>query len=98
MRITEKYDALECPACGCESIHQDNCATYWRDEEDSKIGTSTFSRAGKASFCHDMNGNPSSRRDGISISFWCECCDVISRLDIIQHKGSTYIVWDDKKG
>lgn len=95
MIVTKKYDALECHHCGGDNLHQTNCATYWRDSEDSEIGASTFSGKEEASFCNSMNGNPSPRRDGISITFWCEGCNNISQLDIIQHKGSTYLDWAD---
>jgi hypothetical protein len=41
---------------------------------------------------HD-NRNPSNRRDGIVIKFWCEECTNISLLCIQQHKGCSYIHW-----
>ena len=42
------------------------------------------------------NGNPSLRRDGLSIFFWCETCENHPKLNIYQHKGSTYIQWGNK--
>lgn len=33
--------------------------------------------------------NPSSRRDGMKIYFWCEWCDRDTILEISQHKGQT---------
>ena len=42
------------------------------------------------------NGNPSIRRDGLSIFFWCETCENHPKLNIYQHKGSTYIQWGNK--
>ena len=97
MKIAKTHDPLECPYCGGENLHQKNCTTYWRNTEDSNFGISTFSADEQALFSANMNGNPSSRRDGISISFWCESCGDISQLDIIQHKGSTFIAWSDEK-
>jgi hypothetical protein len=38
-------------------------------------------------------GNPSSRRNGVVIRFWCEDCDVISELTLEQHKGNTLLRW-----
>jgi hypothetical protein len=44
-------------------------------------------------------GNPSQRRDGIAISFWCEQCGAGAKghpgltLTVAQEKGSTEIVW-----
>lgn len=37
--------------------------------------------------------NPSARRHGIAIKFWCEECPNISLLCIAQHKGSSLISW-----
>jgi hypothetical protein len=45
----------------------------------------------------DGSGNPSGRRDGLSIKFWCEGCkgvdEDILELTISQHKGSTLLGW-----
>lgn len=37
--------------------------------------------------------NPSGRRSGIVIKFWCEECPTISLLCIAQHKGMSYMGW-----
>jgi hypothetical protein len=37
--------------------------------------------------------NPSARRHGIVVKFWCECCPNISLLCIDQHKGYSFIGW-----
>jgi hypothetical protein len=37
--------------------------------------------------------NPSCRRDGIVIKFWCENCAKVSILCIAQHKGQSLIKW-----
>lgn len=39
----------------------------------------------------DMSENPSFRRHGLIISFFCECCGKISKLKIAQHKGQTIV-------
>ena len=40
----------------------------------------------------DLPGeNPSDRRGAIEILFDCEFCDGVSSLQIIQHKGTTYV-------
>jgi hypothetical protein len=45
----------------------------------------------------DGSGNPSSRRNGLSIKFWCEGCkgvdEDILELTISPHKGSTLLGW-----
>ncbi len=54
------------------------------------------SDVGKA-FCtvdKDMTNNPSDRRGGIVLGFECEFCpEHIFGLNIVQHKGSTYLNW-----
>ena len=37
--------------------------------------------------------NPSSRRHGIAISFFCEGCHETSELTVAQHKGYTFLAW-----
>jgi hypothetical protein len=44
------------------------------------------------------SGNPSSRRQGLAIRFFCEGCggadsDDIIELTVAQHKGSTELAW-----
>jgi hypothetical protein len=38
-------------------------------------------------------GNPSSRRGGVAIRFWCEGCDSAPELTLEQHKGETHLHW-----
>jgi hypothetical protein len=39
---------------------------------------------------------PSSRRDGLAIAFWCEGCHGEFELTLAQHMGNTEISWRDK--
>ena len=41
----------------------------------------------------DQQQNPSPRRDGVAIRFWCEACPATPVLNVIQHKGDTIIEW-----
>ena len=41
----------------------------------------------------DQAENPSPRRDGVAIQFWCEACPSTPVLHIYQHKGDTMINW-----
>ena len=92
-------DILNCPNCNGETLHQESVNVYFRDE-DSDVGVvaevdrDTVSVNTKGD-C--VKGNPSARRDGVVINFRCECCDVIPRLAIIQHKGTTYFEWMNGK-
>lgn len=40
--------------------------------------------------------NPSFDRSGLVLWMWCELCEAIPlALNILQHKGTTYMAWDD---
>ena len=41
----------------------------------------------------DVSGNPSGRRHGMTIRFYCELCPSTPNLAIYQHKGTTYVKW-----
>lgn len=95
--ILNDYNILNCPACNGECLHQERVTAYFRNE-DSDVGMVAdidreTVRADANGDC--IRGNPSARRDGIVISFSCETCDVMPRLAIIQHKGTTYFEWVD---
>lgn len=93
MSVTIEDSALCCPSCGERYLHHDRVAVYQRDSEDSKTGLSVSVANGRVSTGRSQAGNPSSRRGGIAIRFWCEHCKVISILAIHQHKGNTFIEW-----
>jgi len=98
MSVLDNFNILNCPSCGGECLHQESVNVYFRDE-DSDVGVvaevdrDTVSVNTKGD-C--ISGNPSARRDGVVISFRCEFCDVIPRLAIIQHKGTTFFEWIDE--
>ena len=79
-----------CPSCGGTYIHHDRIEVFDRSE-DSNTGLHVTVAAGKATTDTSQNENPSLRRDGISIHFWCENCDAKPVLNIVQHKGQTMI-------
>lgn len=86
---------LRCPICNQENLHHFQVDTYWR-EEDSKTGVHVMSSEGFFQSDGNMAGNPSSRRDGINISFTCEGgCHEVTNLTLViyQHKGTTYLEW-----
>jgi hypothetical protein len=37
--------------------------------------------------------NPSERRGGVTIRFWCENCHSLSELALAQHKGCSVLAW-----
>lgn len=86
---------LLCPHCEGEFLHHDRIKVYGRVTEDDedlvKVTVETTRRDGPVS--QRELGNPSARRDGVAISFWCELCEAVSELTIAQHKGMTEIGW-----
>jgi hypothetical protein len=55
------------------------------DRHESKTSVSTVTAKG--------SGNPSARRQGLTIKFDCEHCEGSHVLTIAQHKGTTYVKW-----
>lgn len=90
---------LHCPKCQqMGNLHHDTVQVFNRSTEDSDSGllvtvqelaVQATSVAGVVSYPR----NPSTRRDGVSIHFWCECCNLDAELVIAQHKGNTIIEW-----
>jgi hypothetical protein len=66
---------------------------FARKEDDSADGLRTLVENGITTVDQDMRRNPSRRRDAVRISFWCEVCDAKPKIDLVQHKGNTYLFW-----
>jgi len=87
---------LQCPSCLCDRLHQKIVSVFFRDSEDSSTGK--FLRIDEKKVEKTFGGkNPSSRRDGLLIEFWCEECDADPILAIYQRKGYTYIHWQSMR-
>jgi hypothetical protein len=90
---------LRCPRCGDDYLHHTRVEVFDR-EEDAAVGLHTTAGAEDVRVDRDLSQNPSSRRDGIAIAFYCEMCDGNSDgpgpgvvLTIAQHKGRTFLAW-----
>lgn len=93
--------ALKCAHCGETLLHHDEVIVFER-REDALDGTrvtvsgvdqaddDTVLRA-RVTVDSSMFGNPSARRHGVRVGFWCELCGQRSALSIAQHKGETYL-------
>ena len=79
---------LHCPNCDSYYLHHKNAEVFNR-AEDASVGTHITTGSKGANVDQDISANPSSRRDAISVHFYCEGCSADIRLDIIQHKGVT---------
>jgi hypothetical protein len=86
---------LQCPRCKTAYLHHAGITVYDRSEDAGTVVETKISN-GKVEVNPLSLGraNPSSRRDGIAIQFWCEGCgENPIELTIAQHKGSTEIGW-----
>lgn len=86
---------LFCPRCDSGNLHHIGVTVFDR-QEDAATVVKTEVAAGRVSVDPKNTGigNPSARRDGITIDFRCEGCgDGPITLTIAQHKGSTLIGW-----
>ena len=95
--VDDDTAGLLCPSCGNQFLHHSRVHVYSRLEDDSPRGVhASVSEHGVLQTDLDMRHNPSRRRDGLRIEFWCEMCEVKPKLTIIQHKGQTMIAWEDE--
>jgi hypothetical protein len=94
-RLTLDYDLVNCPYCGGGSLHHSVVDVFERGEDEPEH-TKVHVDGSNVIISRGKNGNPSLRRDGLSIFFWCESCENHPKLNIYQHKGSTYIQWGNK--
>lgn len=98
----DKDSILLCPSCGEHNLHQEKVFIYTKftDDYDEMSGYTIEANqeTGTNTTIIGTKENPSSRRCGVRITFWCEHCDVKPELTIAQQKGSEYIEWDNKNG
>lgn len=98
---------LFCPHCGSENLHQEKIEIFNRDE-DEKTGLHLRVVGKTAVVDQNMGNNPSPRRQGMTLSFYCEECSdnydddgkrnniTLYTLAIYQHKGVTMMEWLNK--
>lgn len=86
---------LQCPLCGDEYLHHTHVTIYHRGEDDPQTLRTVVSGGHITSSPHPSwtVRNPSSRRDGLAIAFWCENCGKTNELTFAQHKGCTHVEW-----
>lgn len=82
---------LHCPKCDHEeNMHQMKVDVFQR-LEDHKDGVHVAMLDRKVFINSDIKKNPSPRRDGLTIHFYCSYCGTNSKMDIFQHKGNTFM-------
>ena len=88
-------DVLTCPHCRGDYLHHGQVTVYDRSEDAPRL-TKIEVRDRTANITNVDNknsGNPSDRRDGVAVRFWCDHCDNVSELTIAQHKGASLMGW-----
>lgn len=99
----DSRNVLLCPNCNGSYLHHDLVRVYGRVHEDDlnlvKVTVET-TQYGDRTFTPRKpdHGNPSGRRDGLAVRFWCEFCAAVSELTIFQHKGETFLEWREIEG
>lgn len=98
VRFDDGYCRMMCPSCKAEesNLHHSIVEIFNR-EEDEKNGFHVAIQDKKVTIDTDIQQNPSPRRSGLSIVFWCEQCCETNILDILQHKGMSYMRWYNGK-
>lgn len=91
---------IACPYCkDPHGFHHRRIDAYFRKNDRDKHGPYVSIDYEKGLSKYDrfssMDENPSGKRDGISIWFWCETGCPDSKLNIKQHQGTTYFEWGE---
>jgi hypothetical protein len=100
MGTIEDIAELHCPICVDDvNLHHFKLEVWNRERENALSGTHIIISDQNVEMDHNAeDGNPSFRRDGLKISFWCETCSGLFNLCLSQHKGTTYMKWEQLPG
>jgi hypothetical protein len=83
---------LICAGCGEGYTHTLSVEIFMRSEDrEAGLRVEVVGESAVIDTRVPDRDNPSSRREGIRITFGCEQCNVITVLEIAQHKGCTRI-------
>lgn len=86
---------LECPMCHEGYLHHGKIEIYDRSE-DEKSGLLVICENKTAEIKTNLEGNPSARRHGVRVWFYCENCgNKEFSLILAQHKGNTFLCWEN---
>lgn len=89
---------LLCPKCGGTYLHHCDVIVYDRAEDAAytQVTTVAVNKVWSQKIASSEINNPSQRRDGLAVDFYCEQCPFEGALTIAQHKGETYIGWRER--
>lgn len=88
--LTDGHLVLKCPCCRDVFLHHHTVEVFDR-REDAARGQHVTVLGGRVGVDDDLTGNPSPRRSGLRIEFFCESCGAEPVLTVAQHKGSTRV-------
>ena len=85
--------SMQCPSCGDPMglHHEDAPVDVWQRGEDAECVGYAVLPGGEGVKAIPGEGNPSGRRSGLRLHFWCELCHTKFALAIAQHKGQTLV-------
>jgi hypothetical protein len=94
--VWEHESVLQC-MCGGNNLHHYGVTVFDRDDDSSTVRVTNVTHTGTSSEVvpNELSGNPSARRDAVVVRFWCEHCGHEYGMQIVQHKGCTYLSWRD---
>lgn len=84
---------LRCPHCGSYGHLHHGAVTVYARKADATTGLRVRVDGETAQIDRCLAGNPSLWRDGFSVAFSCEDCNLTYLLEFLQHKGETYAYW-----
>ena len=91
------YFELQCPLCNSTHLHHEVVNIFQRKEDKETTYISANTNDNTIFIIPSYNKNISARRGGVEIIFSCEECHKDSSLHVIQHKGTTYMGWQNTK-
>lgn len=92
----DEDNTLLCPRCDGGYLHHGNIEVYSRYEDaEQTLQTVVMNHQTKTALVASNTAiNPSARRGGLRINFFCELCGEESDLTFAQHKGVTFVEWE----
>jgi hypothetical protein len=92
--VIDEDGILICPFCDGTYLHHKEIEIFNRIE-DASIGLHVTVEHDCVNLDQSMVNNPSLRRTGFLIYFWCETCETEQEpvLSVVQHKGQTFLQW-----
>lgn len=95
-KVANDYSCLGCPNCKGYNMHHIRARVSFRREDADEGVYADVAKDGVLTG-RTQEFNPSARRSGLLVDFWCEDCDEYSLFSLAQHKGLTMMCWADPK-